>query len=140
MSLLFISDFITFFYNELEISEYQMIERKQAKRIYAIPLFPIQGIAKGYLDSILAASILLPKLWVLNQSYLGPSTHLAHWGHKGNTKRSANNPQPRSMVKLSGCFNSRKYFQTFLLPPWQRLYDFGDNSIISFLNHFRQVQ
>lgn len=45
-----------------KISGYQKIKRTQVKIICTVPFFFIQGNAKEYLDSTLAASILLPKL------------------------------------------------------------------------------
>ena len=42
-------------------------------------------------QAIIDAATPLLKLWVLNQSYLGLLTHLAHWGHRSNIERTANN-------------------------------------------------
>lgn len=102
-------------------------------------LFFIQGNVNQQPDSILAASV-LPKLSVLNQGYLGDSPFSWLTGSWEHTKRSANNPKPGSVVKLSCCFKNKQYFEHFYFFAGERVYDVGDNSIITLLNHFRQVQ
>lgn len=117
---LFRPDFKIFFFfcSKLEISGYQKRKRTQVIRICTIPLFLIQGNIKRNLEEsscfFQSCKFSTRVIWNPQFTYFTDDIMASQRGlpttHSG------------SMVKLSGCFKSRKYFQTFLLPPWQRLY------------------